>query len=101
VTSKQRAAELPNVPTMQQSGFADFEVTGWFGLFASARTPPLAIDRIYRAASSALALPDIKARFAELGGTAGGEPPEQFKNFVMAEKDKWARVATAAKIQPE
>jgi tripartite-type tricarboxylate transporter receptor subunit TctC len=101
VTSKQRAAELPNVPTMQQSGFPDFEVTGWFGLFASAKTPPAAVDRIYRAASGALALPDIKARFAELGGTAGGDPPDQFKSFVMAEKDKWARVAAAAKIEPE
>lgn len=101
VTSRQRTPELPNVPTMQQAGFPDFEVTGWFGLFASARTPPAAIDRIYRAARSALASPEIKARFAELGGTAGGEPPEQFRNFVMAEKQKWAQVAAAAKIQPE
>jgi tripartite-type tricarboxylate transporter receptor subunit TctC len=86
---------------MQQSGFPDFEVTGWFGLFASAKTPPAAIDRIYRAANSALASPDIRARFAELGGTPGGEPPEHFRSFVMAEKEKWARVAAAAKIQPE
>ncbi len=101
VTSKERAPELPHVPTMEQTGYTDFQVTGWFGLFASAKTPPAAIDRIYGAAKTVLGLPEIKARFAELGGTAGGEPPEQFQKFVMAEKQKWAQVAAAAKIQPE
>ena len=101
VTGRQRAPELPDVPTMVESGYRDFEVTGWFGLFSSAKTPRTAIDRIYRAAKNVLALPEIRARFAELGGTAGGEPPEQFRNYVMAEKQKWAQVAAAAKILPE
>ena len=101
VTGKERAPELPDVPTMTEAGYPDFHVTGWFGLFASAKTPPAAIDKIYRAAKIVLASPEIKARFAELGGTAGGESPEQFKNYVMAEKLKWAQVAAAAKIQPE
>lgn len=101
VTGKQRTPELPDVPTMVEAGYPDFEVTGWFGLFASARTPRPVIDKIYRAAKNVLALPEIKARFADLGGTAGGEPPEQFRNYVMAEKQKWAQVAVAAKIQPE
>ncbi len=101
VTGKQRAPELPEVPTMAEAGYPDFEVTGWFGLFASAKTPPAAIDKIYRAARIVLSSPEIKARFAELGGSAGGEPPEQFKRYVMAEKQKWAQVAAAAKIQPE
>lgn len=101
VTSRQRAAELPNVPTMRESGYPDFEVTGWFGLFAPAKTPPAVIDRLYRTASKVLSTPEIKSRFADLGGTAGGEPPEQFKKFVLAEKAKWAQVAAAAKIEPE
>lgn len=101
VTGKQRAPELPDVPTMEEAGYPGFQVTGWFGLFASAKTPPAAIAKIYQAAKIVLASPDIKARFAELGGTAGGESPEQFKSYVMAEKQKWAQVATAAKIQPE
>lgn len=101
VTGRERSPELPSVPTMEQSGFRDFQVTGWFGLFASAKTPPAAIDRIYGAARTVLASPDIKTRFAELGGTAGGEPPEQFRKFVLAEREKWAKVAAAAKIEPE
>jgi tripartite-type tricarboxylate transporter receptor subunit TctC len=101
VTGKQREPELPDVPTMEEAGYPGFQVTGWFGLFASAKSPPAAIDKIYRAAKTVLASPEIKARFAELGGTAGGEPPEQFKHYVMAEKQKWAQVAAAAKIQPE
>ncbi len=101
VTGKQRSPELPEVPTMVEAGYADFEVTGWFGLFTAAKTPRPVIDKIYAAAKSVLASPEIKARFSDLGGTAGGEPPEQFKNYVMAEKRKWAQVAAAAKIQPE
>ena len=101
VTGKQRSPELPEVPTMVEAGNADFEVTGWFGLFTAAKTPRPVIDKIYAAAKSVLASPEIKARFSDLGGTAGGEPPEQFKNYVMAEKRKWAQVAAAAKIQPE
>ena len=101
VTSRQRTPELSNVPTMIEAGYRDFEVTGWFGLFASARTPSVAVDRIYGAARTVLSSPEIKARFAELGGAAGGESPEQFQKFVMAEKQKWAQVAAAAKIQPE
>ena len=101
VTSVKRTPELPQVPTMQESGYRDFEVTGWFGLFASAKTPPAAVDRIYGAAKTVLATPEIRSRFADLGGTAGGEPPEQFRKYVMAEKQKWAEVAAAAKIQPE
>lgn len=101
VTARQRRAELPEVPTMIEAGYADFEVTGWFGLFAAAKTPRPVIDKIYAAAKTVLASPEIKARFTDLGGTAGGEPPEQFKNYVMAEKRKWAQVAAAAKIQPE
>ena len=101
VTGKQRSPELPEVPTMVEAGYADFEVTGWFGLFTAAKTPRPVIDKIYAAAKIVLASPEIKARFSDLGGTAGGEPPEQFKNYVMAEKRKWAQVAAAAKIQPE
>ena len=48
-----------------------------------------------------LATPEIKARFAELGGTAGGEPPEQFAKYVLAQRQKWAQVATEAKIERE
>jgi len=101
VTGKQRSPELPDVPTMVEAGYRDFEVTGWFGLFSSAKTPRPTVDRIYRAAKNVLSTPEIKARFAELGGTAGGEPPDQFRNYVVAEKQKWAQVAAAAKIQPE
>jgi len=100
-TGRERSPELPTVPTMEQSGFRDFQVTGWFGLFASAKTPAAAIDRIYGAARNVLTTPEIKKRFAELGGAAGGEPPGEFQKFVTAEKQKWAQVATAAKIQPE
>ncbi len=101
VTGRQRSPELPEVPTMIESGYADFEVTGWFGLFAVAKTPRPVIDSIYRAAKNVLATSEIKARFTELGGAPGGESPEQFKTMVMAEKQKWAQVAAAAKIQPE
>ena len=101
VTSSRRASELPDVPTMVESGFPDIVVTAWFGFFAPAKTPPAVIDRIYRSTKSVLALPEIKARFAELGGTPGGDTPEQFRAYVAAERQKWAQVAVLAKVEPE
>ena len=101
VTGAKRAPELPDVPTMIEAGFPDIVVTAWFGLFAPAKTPSAIIDRIYRSTKTVLASPEIKARFAELGGTAGGEPPEQFRAYVMAEKQKWAQVAVLAKVEAE
>lgn len=101
VTSKNRVAELPDVPTMIQSGFPNFEVTAWFGLFVRSGTPKPIIDRLYAAVKKSLETPEIKQRWKDLGGWAVGDTPANTKLFVAAEKKKWEQVAAQAKIEKE
>ncbi|WP_114638373.1 Bug family tripartite tricarboxylate transporter substrate binding protein [Polynucleobacter necessarius] len=101
VTSKNRVAELPDVPTMIQSGYPNFEVTAWFGLFAPAGTPKPVINKLYAAVKKALETPEIKQRWKDLGGWAVGDTPANTKIFIAAEKKKWEQVAQQAKIEAE
>ena len=101
VTGKNRSAELPEVPTMQEAGFANFEVIAWFGFFVRSGTPKPVIDRLYAVTKKVLETPEVKARWADLGAFAPAESPAATKAFVLAERRKWEQVATAAKIAPE
>ncbi len=101
VTSKNRVAELPDVPTMQQSGFPNFEVTAWFALFVPAKTPKPVIDTLYAAVKRALETPESKQRWKDLGGWAVGDTPANTKKFIAAEKTKWEQVVSQAKIESE
>ncbi|QWE13166.1 tripartite tricarboxylate transporter substrate binding protein [Polynucleobacter sp. AP-Titi-500A-B4] len=101
VTSKNRVPELPDVPTMIQSGYPNFEVTAWFGLFVPAGTPKPVIDKLYVAVKKALDSPEIKQRWKDLGGWAVGDTPANTKLFIAAEKKKWELVAQQAKIEAE
>ena len=101
VTSKNRVAELPDVPTMIQSGYPNFDVTAWFGLFVPAGTPKPIIDKLYAAVKKSLETPEIKQRWKDLGGWAVGDTPANTKIFIAAEKKKWEQVAQQAKIEAE
>lgn len=101
VTTKTRNSELPDVPTMMESGFPNYEVQAWFGLFAPAKTPPGVIDKIYQATRKVLNSPEVKARVHEMGGVSPADTPANTKAFVLAEKKKWEQVATNAKVQRE
>ena len=101
VTSKNRVAELPDVPTMIQAGYPNFEVTAWFGLFVPTGTPKPVIDKLYVAVKKALDSPEIKQRWKDLGGWAVGDTPANTKLFIAAEKKKWELVAQQAKIEAE
>jgi tripartite-type tricarboxylate transporter receptor subunit TctC len=101
VTSKNRVAELPDVPTMIQSGYPNFEVTAWFGLFVPAGTPKPIIDKLYLAVKKTLDTPEIRQRWKDLGGWAVGDTPANTKIFIAAEKKKWELVAQQAKIEAE
>jgi tripartite-type tricarboxylate transporter receptor subunit TctC len=101
VTSNKRSPELPEVPTMIESGFNNFEVTAWFGIFAPAKTPAPVIDKLYVALKKVLSTPEVKARLNELGGYAPAETPAKTKAFVIAEKKKWEQLVLNAKVQAE
>ena len=92
VSSAKRAEQLPNVPTVMESGIPDFEVTVWQGYALPRGSPQIYVSRIHAAMMKALALPDIQQRFYENGVVAAPMTPEAFRKFVQAETVKWQKV---------
>ncbi len=101
VTSAQRVAELPNVPSVSESGYPGFEVVVWVGLLAPAKTPPAVIEMLHAEISKVLAMPHVKKRIAEMGGWTIPMSPAQFGQFIRSETEKWAVVIKQAGIKPE
>jgi tripartite-type tricarboxylate transporter receptor subunit TctC len=95
VTSSQRSAALPDVPTVEQAGgpaLKGFEASSWFGLLAPAGTPPEIVNRLQQEAAKSLQTPAIKEKLLAQGATPGGNTPQQFTAFINAEHAKWAQV---------
>jgi tripartite-type tricarboxylate transporter receptor subunit TctC len=98
VTSAIRASTMPDVPTMLESGFPDFEVMLWTGLFAPAATPSAVIDRLRRDLASVLRSEQVRERFASLGIQPAGPSSAEFTALIRAELARWSAVAKAAKL---
>ena len=101
VAATRRMAQLPGVPTMMEAGLADFEVSSWNGLFAPAKTPAAIVARLHEASIKALALPDVREKFAAQGAEAVASTPEEFRTYIRAEIDKWGKVIRASGIPIE
>ncbi len=99
VTTKTRASTLPDVPTMAESGYPDFEAVAWFGLLAPAATPKPIIDRMNREAVAALTAPDIKERLTGMGATVVASSPDEFAAFFAREFAKWEPIVKRSKIE--
>lgn len=82
ITSGERAAQLPDVPTMAEAG-VPMQVTAWFGLLAPSGTPDAVVLRLQQSARKAMHEPDVRQRFAELGGVPGGETPAEYDAFMV------------------
>ena len=92
VTSAKRAGQVPDVPTMIESGFPGFEVTVWQGFAVPAKTPPAIVDKIHGAMVRALGAADIQQRLFDQGFTAVTTTPAEFLAFVKSERSRWAKV---------
>jgi tripartite-type tricarboxylate transporter receptor subunit TctC len=99
VSSAQRSALLPDVPTIAEAGVPGFEFSFWNGLWAPAGTPPQIVERIARDVARAVAQPDVRERFANLGAEAMDMTPAQFSRFVQNEIEDAARIGRAAGIK--
>ncbi len=91
VTTTQRTAQLPDVPTMIESGVPGFVVTQWHGLLAPANTPPAIINRLYQGVAAVLKSPDVIARLAADGAEPVGSTPAQFTAHMKTERTKWIK----------
>lgn len=101
VTSGARVPSLPDVPTLKESGYPDYEVTAWFGLFAPAGTPPEIVDRLNAEAGKAIASAELKEKLGALGMETMQGSPQTFAKLVTSDLDKWQGVVKSAKIQAE
>jgi tripartite-type tricarboxylate transporter receptor subunit TctC len=101
VSSAKRSAVLPEVPTMIESGVADFEVNSWYGLLAPANTPKPIIDRLQREVAAVLALPEIRDRYVKGGFEPVGNTPEEFAQQIKADIERWKGVIKEADIRLE
>ena len=97
VTSSERSAALPDVPTVAEAGgLKGFEASSWFGLLAPAGTPAEIVNRIQQETAKALASPALKERLLAQGAIPGGMAPADFGRFIAAEAKKWAAVVKAS-----
>ena len=92
VTGLKRAAALPELPTVAESGVPGYESLSWSGLAVPAGTPKDIVQRINRETGVILASEDMRARLADQGAEAVGGSPEQFAAHIRAERDKWSRL---------
>jgi tripartite-type tricarboxylate transporter receptor subunit TctC len=92
VTSRQRAVLLPDVPTMEEAGLADFEAGGWYGFIGPAGLPESIMTKLHAEAVKALAEPEAKRRIAEMGSPNITSTPDEFRSFIRAEMDRWRGV---------
>jgi tripartite-type tricarboxylate transporter receptor subunit TctC len=92
VTSLKRAAALPEVPTVAESGFPGYEDYTWIAFFAPAGTPRPMVDKLNVEVDRILRLPDIKERLAVLAFDYTPNTPQQFAEYVRKEVAKWGKV---------
>ena len=81
VTTAQRSAELPNVPTLSEAGVSGFEMSTWYGVFVTAGTPPDVVAKLQTELARIIKLPDVQAKLKGLGGEPGNMSPDEFSKM--------------------
>jgi tripartite-type tricarboxylate transporter receptor subunit TctC len=101
VTSAARSAALPDVPTAIEAGVPDFQVDGWFGLLAPPNTPDAVVRRLRDEVAKAVTAPEIVAQLAAQGVEPVASEPEQWRDLIKHELDRWGKVISTAGIKAE
>jgi len=99
VSSRKRSALVPDLPTMIESGFPDYEAVPWFGLMAPAGTPRSIIDRLHDETVKALAIPEVRKALENQGLDVIGGTPAEFAETIKTETPYWAKVIREAGIK--
>jgi len=101
ITSGKRSAVAPELPTVAELGFPGFEVIGWFGWLAPAKTPRTIVTRLNAEIVKALNLPEVRERLLSQSSEPVGDSPQAFGAFIKSERDKWSGVIKRAGIKIE
>ncbi len=99
VTTKNRIAPFPDLPTIAEAGVPGYEISTWYGIWAPVRTPPAIINRLQQAVAAAARNPETRARFDALGAEPVADSPEDYARFVRAEFDRWGKLVRNARIK--
>ena len=89
------------MPSLQEQGLRDFDVTSWFGLFAPAGTPADIITRLNTELRAAAATPEAREKLAPLGMEPAGSSPQDLRNLVQQEQARWRELIRVANIKAE
>lgn len=98
-TRARRVKAYPEVPTMQEQGFAGFETFNWYGISGPGKLPSTVAQKMNKDIQSVLALPDVREKFDSFGVEDGGGTPERFAELLSSEIAKWAKVAKEANVR--
>jgi tripartite-type tricarboxylate transporter receptor subunit TctC len=101
ITSAARSQLVPNVPTVAEVGFPDFEVLAWYALFAPRETPKPIVERLSAEIEKIVRLPEIQTKMIQLGMEPRYMNPEQLTSFVAVESPKWGALLRASGATPE
>lgn len=102
ITTAERHDSLPDVPTMIEQGYADFDVYGWYGVLAPKRTPPAIVERMNREIASVTSAPEYRERMISLGAIPGDTgTPESFETIYKAEARRWGALIRRLGIRLE
>jgi tripartite-type tricarboxylate transporter receptor subunit TctC len=101
VTSGRRASALPEVPTMIEAGVADFDISGWAGLFAPAGTPKPVVNRLVQQTVSIVQTPDFREKLQALGAEPVGSSSEELAAIMKIQIQKFRAIAKSANIKAE
>ncbi|MGH6639282.1 MAG: Bug family tripartite tricarboxylate transporter substrate binding protein [Polaromonas sp.] len=98
-TRSKRVKAYPDVPTMQEQGFTDFETFNWYGISGPGKLPAPIAARMNKDINTVLAMPDVREKFDTFGVEDGGGSPDKFAELVRTEIAKWAKVAKEANVR--
>ena len=101
VTSLRRSSAVPELATIDESGFPGFEATVWYGLLGPAGTAAPIIRKLHLETVKVLALPDVRGKFADLGIDVIGNSPEEFATVIKSEIPKWAKLIKESGLKPD
>ncbi|MET3463865.1 MULTISPECIES: Bug family tripartite tricarboxylate transporter substrate binding protein [Variovorax] len=99
VTSLQRNRDLPDVPTMVEAGYKDFEAVTWFGVAGPAAMPKDAIAKLNAAFNKALATPEVQKKLAAQGAEVLSGPPEKFASLIRTDGVRWGAIVKASGVR--